>query len=1133
MYYFRVGLDVAGEIVDGVVVEKQAARIMFEKEVRKRIDPGFVELVTGNVFRTRVYPIDPHRTRTVRVVYQDQTVINNNDLLYRIPVQFQTPLESLDIVLTCFGSQTAKPMFQKNANPIFNQSAQFIDRGNGICTAEWHLTNVQPVADSDQILSYVLVDSLKPVLSAIESEDNLGVYFAVSCALPKPTEQRLFDQLDLPSRSICILWDASLSRSNSKENRLLEFNALKKIFDGWLNTINQIEIILIIFRNDLQDKILFQLQSNNWNEFSRIFEDLSYDGATNLSQLSTIDVTQPINYYFLFSDCISTISSNDAIEEKNFLSKFQAPLWVFNGNYLHEPFDMDLIRYLTEYNPYGGGYLNRDKLELSSMELATLIQTIPIKYVDVQPKTGLRQIYPSNTISIPLTTDRFLLVGQIESPLPETLECSLEFSMNNQTARVSVSLNVSREKSNYFGLIRRLWAQEKINELNIFKEKNKSLILSIGLEYSIVSHFTSLLVLETLQQHLQYHVRPAKTRTALYNQYLTYEVQEQQKKTDNIATLVQTWNERCQWYDQAIRLANPNPFAPPPTIGIHYIHPSTPFYPPPPPAGPFRSPYQSTALFGGTSALTPSLAQPAVRFPTAVFPSNYNVPSATTAVSFGGAPAATFGFAQSAALPVPMASFSSPNNVPSATSGFSFGQPTPPAPIKDERTTITLNDANSELSYQTLTSKTTNPASAYSIYLNERSSHRFSPSFYFDIASYFLSPKSFTSAIDQFNQPQSTSSSIDAKAFAYGLRILTNILELELEAPQLYRTVAYKLMELQQWNLALSIFRKIHSLRADEPQSLRDLAIVLMELHQYDQALSCLKTILTETWDTRFNSIFPIVLLDINRLLNIMDAKPLDIDSRLQRQLPMDIRIVAQWDTPDTMVGLTVHEPSGQNIGQSFGLFQTNGGGYMTNTFGQATSPIEYLLRRAVHGTYSISIAFQRNAQHTLTGVTTVLIYIYKYFGTINEEKQIKTIRLTNYNETVKVAEMDFNKHFSHPNITCDGCLKSPIIGDRYKCIYCPNIDFCHDCQNQIHHRHDSNHPLLCIHDSAPYTSSIALQNRTELIHRNSKCSLCSLTPIIGIRYQCTICRLDLCEKCEFLCLHDISHPRMKIILPS
>ncbi len=89
-------------------------------------------------------------------------------------------------------------------------------------------------------------------------------------------------------------------------------------------------------------------------------------------------------------------------------------------------------------------------------------------------------------------------------------------------------------------------------------------------------------------------------------------------------------------------------------------------------------------------------------------------------------------------------------------------------------------------------------------------------SFYFDVASYFFS------------------STFDRKSLEYDLHILTNLLELEFESPQLYRTVAYKLMEFKQWKLALNIFRKISFLRPDEPQSLRNLALVLIELGQYN-----------------------------------------------------------------------------------------------------------------------------------------------------------------------------------------------------------------------------------------------------------------------------------------------------------
>ncbi|CAF0798916.1 unnamed protein product [Adineta ricciae] len=123
-----------------------------------------------------------------------------------------------------------------------------------------------------------------------------------------------------------------------------------------------------------------------------------------------------------------------------------------------------------------------------------------------------------------------------------------------------------------------------------------------------------------------------------------------------------------------------------------------------------------------------------------------------------------------------------------------------------------------------------------------------------------------------------------------------------------------------------------------------------------------------------------------------------------------------------------------------------------------------------------------------------------------------------------------------HTNITCDGCNITPIVGDRYKCFFCPNIDFCQSCKtaNKTMHdaNHSANHPLLYIQDSNEYPKSIYVLNRSDLRHKDIQCNGCMTNPIIGIRYQCS-CGMNLCEKCEFIGLHDQTHHRMKITMPN
>jgi len=48
-------------------------------------------------------------------------------------------------------------------------------------------------------------------------------------------------------------------------------------------------------------------------------------------------------------------------------------------------------------------------------------------------------------------------------------------------------------------------------------------------------------------------------------------------------------------------------------------------------------------------------------------------------------------------------------------------------------------------------------------------------------------------------------------------------------------------------------------------------------------------------------------------------------------------------------------------------------------------------------------------------------------------------------------------------------------------------------------------------------------------IHSNVRCDGCNVFPIVGIRYQCTVCNdFDLCEKCECSNVHPVEHPLLK-----
>jgi len=63
------GMWIGGELIEADVVEKQRAREIYETILRENRDPGLLEWTGGNIFKARVFPIEPHSEKRIKIVY--------------------------------------------------------------------------------------------------------------------------------------------------------------------------------------------------------------------------------------------------------------------------------------------------------------------------------------------------------------------------------------------------------------------------------------------------------------------------------------------------------------------------------------------------------------------------------------------------------------------------------------------------------------------------------------------------------------------------------------------------------------------------------------------------------------------------------------------------------------------------------------------------------------------------------------------------------------------------------------------------------------------------------------------------------------------------------------------------------
>jgi hypothetical protein len=310
---------------------------------------------------------------------------------------------------------------------------------------------------------------------------------------------------------------------------------------------------------------------------------------------------------------------------------------------------------------------------------------------------------------------------------------------------------ISRRAATSTGLIGQLWAQQKVDELSVLAERHGAELLELGRRFHIVTPNASLLVLETLDQHLEHGIAPSSSRSKMrkaYDRHISRrrseEVRRQESKLDQVSAW---WQDRVQWWEKE-------------------------FDPAPPPV---RDEPEGRVLGEDRSAL---LAEPLARYMRA----SENEPAVDSMLQDEG------DMACMAAIPP----------------GEALDTNTDPKDAEETSASITVKPWNPKTPYLEKL-KSAGKDEAYDIYLEQRTAYGRSPSFYLDCADYLfkigqwrLAIRVLTSVAElDLESPQLL------RILAYKLetegelvlasRILVHILAMRPEEPQSYRDLAITL----------------------------------------------------------------------------------------------------------------------------------------------------------------------------------------------------------------------------------------------------------------------------------------------------------------------------------------------------
>jgi hypothetical protein len=516
----RYALDINGKLREGVVVEKEKGRQVFETIVRQKIDPGLVEMTSGNNFKTRVYPIPANGSRRVVIAYEHELKIIDEKRTYILQPLTSEAVDVFEFSINVYNSSI------KNTNEK-SSSFDTLDFEN------WNDSYNATVKKENYIqtkpLSFTLPSTKTgdTYIQTVGTDTYFYYYAPHNIYTPHTAETK---NKKLPT-NITVFYD--ISSSTEKRDRTREIALLEK----YISLCNPKIIKVVTFSNDIHEEKIFN--SNSISKIKEYLENQKYDGSTNFDSLDFDSYAAKTDEILLFSDGMNTWGKTISFSEKS--KKFNSSVPVITINSCYSA-NHSLLSMLAAKN--NGVYVNlcRNTNEESiNMITKETFRLLNIEY----DNTKFDNVYPEKHAVV---NDTFSMAGILKKK-NGTITLSFGYG-TNVTERINVDISSINgiEATN----VQRIWAQKKIENLSVFYDDNKTEITELSKKFNIVTKDTSLIVLDNVSDYIRYDITPPEELKDEYNKLIRSNPKQETENT--IPTSVyKTFEKFKEWWNTSLK----------------------------------------------------------------------------------------------------------------------------------------------------------------------------------------------------------------------------------------------------------------------------------------------------------------------------------------------------------------------------------------------------------------------------------------------------------------------------------------------------------------------------------------------------------------------------------------------------
>jgi Ca-activated chloride channel family protein len=486
-------MEINGKETKAELLDSDKARKIYEDIVRQMRDPALLEYSEQNIFKLRIFPIEPRSEKKISISYTQFLESDNNLFEYIYPLNTEKfsakPLKNVSVKVDLKSNEQIKNIYCPT------HEVDIINKSDNHSIISYEDENVKPDIDFKIYFS----KNSSPVglsLLSYQTGENDG-YFLLSAS---PSIE--IDKSNIESKDITFILDVSGSMSGDK------FEQAKKALLYCVNNLNVGDYFNVI-RFSTETYPLFNsleiADKQNINEANKFIDDLQAIGGTNIEEAFSLafesyrESNRPHFVVFLTDGKPTIGEMNDEKLVKKILNSNKDNSRIFTFG-IGDEINTHLLDRLTDETKAWRTYVSNDEdIEIKVSNFYDKIQSPVLSDLKLDfDKVEVYQTYPKDLPDL-FKGSNLLVFGRYKGNGNKKI--TLSGKLNGRLKEFSINEKLENDEVEY-NFIPPLWASRRIGylldviRLNGEDKELVDEVTSLAREHGIITPYTSYLIME-------------------------------------------------------------------------------------------------------------------------------------------------------------------------------------------------------------------------------------------------------------------------------------------------------------------------------------------------------------------------------------------------------------------------------------------------------------------------------------------------------------------------------------------------------------------------------------------------------------------------------------------------------------